>query len=702
MCMITWLKCYGCFDYSNTLFLPCEHIKKNKHYNADPDASLLPHGTRMFCPDLRWPAANYNNDEYSEHLCDKCLEYGVFWYLDTVEEERRNEEYLKRKYGPAVFRQRHLAVDKAKNGQVPSPPGRKSAKSKAERPVRGACAMTQVSETHETAITILDGTSTEEEIEKSETEDESDESVETIKESDLSKEIEVNKPGLFPPDWGHIPKSIKQWVVSSHCQVSKNESFLYWGIRKREAPHRQLTLWIPSCKICKLPSFDEDGGIAGVEMEFSSMLWASICRLAKDEEFVQTDLHSGFITKPCTRCVNRELELRHYIVKSLQKEGNGINWAIWIWLNQRSSGAVSFWNHECLNFGVPDDAPPRAEKYMQLMADGWLAKSGTYWEDFVNIDSPAECYSWPMIRHQKPFVSLSQWNRLVGYRHREQPCPVITQAPGPVLTQDMELLRHARKQNRQGLGPSRRKISVDAQPVQDTSFVSKQAIYPMSDSLDSPPNARRRKRKRDEKTNGSGLGYLTDSSNAVGSHTMNHPPTAGFLYPPTDNFGSLATVSRRIQVLPPPFSFAPAERSKLQSSYDLPIERQFNKVSQSQPVTNGSQSSQGPPAQPKQISFKVVSRNSGEINGESPGATITDRSQTIVGDRVPFDDPCTVEDYVFAEAEHTELGPGFALALADAEDEFMKCDRGCFHLKRSTNPGDAFSLEVIPDAKSRV
>ncbi|RYP92128.1 hypothetical protein DL770_001789 [Monosporascus sp. CRB-9-2] len=248
--------------------------------------------------------------------------------------------------------------------------------------------------------------------------------------------------GRFPPNWDEVNPRFKALIVRRYCRdkdelqqsgvnhwypVDKDKSFEnHWQPRLADEPYRELTLWIPCCTICKKPSFTAHGDIDGVEFEPSAIFWKWLCRL-QGEKMIATRLRTGFIHKPCETCVDLEFELRQKVSDYLGICGNIEAWAVWNWLMMRGTGWVDFWNHESTNVGLPDAEPYPQKYFMQLMAEGWKAKSGLPWEDTVDLDPPVSC-TVAMNVHGTPLLRLSQWNKLAGVVGRPDP---VFQAPAP-------------------------------------------------------------------------------------------------------------------------------------------------------------------------------------------------------------------------------------------------------------------------------
>ncbi|OTB05615.1 hypothetical protein M426DRAFT_10364 [Hypoxylon sp. CI-4A] len=197
---------------------------------------------------------------------------------------------------------------------------------------------------------------------------------------------------LFIHDpYGHVREhaTMQAPVTTLDEDGEEQESVTYtmpdnhWPARMSEIPHRRLTIRIPFCEICQEPRFftttDDDGkvkiGIEGVEMECNSVLqkWLTLL-LQKEGVVIQID--TGFIHQTCPGCENLEMVLRGRVVNFLKECDRVTAWMVWNWLLLRGTGVVDFWTHECPNVGFPDQIPPAIARYLDLMSDGWKAKSG--------------------------------------------------------------------------------------------------------------------------------------------------------------------------------------------------------------------------------------------------------------------------------------------------------------------------------------
>ncbi|KAI8965453.1 hypothetical protein F5Y11DRAFT_361997 [Daldinia sp. FL1419] len=118
---------------------------------------------------------------------------------------------------------------------------------------------------------------------------------------------------------------------NGHREWFMKETRMYeeWSNRLSEEPHRMLILRIPYCHLCKEPSLflqmpddvTDRGvwvGIKDVEMELDSTLWKWTW-LRQGKEALSCRLVTGFLSKPCSTCLNREEVLRGKVQKFVKK-----------------------------------------------------------------------------------------------------------------------------------------------------------------------------------------------------------------------------------------------------------------------------------------------------------------------------------------------------------------------------------------------
>ncbi|KAI1392814.1 uncharacterized protein F4822DRAFT_426021 [Hypoxylon trugodes] len=192
--------------------------------------------------------------------------------------------------------------------------------------------------------------------------------------------------------------------------------------RLGELPHRVLTIRIPYCKLCNQPDMFTKKcrgktifGIKGVELEGNSILGKWWCSKAA-RPWVSTEILTGFIHKPCTSCVDREIDMRRRVLEFRQTCNSLEAWAVWNWLTLRGTGLVDFFSHETTNIGLPDSEPPDLRQFQAIMANGWKARTGFPFEEVIELDNL--CISLPFTPHHRPFLTLSEWNGFVGVRPR--------------------------------------------------------------------------------------------------------------------------------------------------------------------------------------------------------------------------------------------------------------------------------------------
>ncbi|KAI0384183.1 hypothetical protein F5Y04DRAFT_249193 [Hypomontagnella monticulosa] len=220
----------------------------------------------------------------------------------------------------------------------------------------------------------------------------------------------------------------------------RDSMYNHWPARVSERPHRQLTLRIPCCSLCKEPTFfiknvnSPDGkntefGIEGIELEPNSVLWKWMW-LVQGRDPISVHLKTGFISKPCSTCINLESALRTKVLKFVDKCDPIEAWAVWNWLSLRGSGQANFWSHETRNTGLPNLKPPYKTDFKGLISDGWKAKVGVAWEDIVDFED-STTNTLPFTSHRgEPFTTLSQWNNYAGVSGKS--VPVVQRSPLPL------------------------------------------------------------------------------------------------------------------------------------------------------------------------------------------------------------------------------------------------------------------------------
>ncbi|KAI0895807.1 hypothetical protein F4806DRAFT_496713 [Annulohypoxylon nitens] len=188
-------------------------------------------------------------------------------------------------------------------------------------------------------------------------------------------------------------EDVKEWEEWS-------EKHNHWAARLSEIPHRRLTLRIPCCDLCKKSTFfrrkiltyeeavaEPILGIEGIEFEFNSILWKWLC-LTNGKQALATRLLTGFLAKPCATCIKKESRMRN--------EHADI-WRV----------APIF---------KPTTIPylPKKHPFMRTMSIEWKSRTGAAFEDIALYDHGGVIL--PFTPHKTPFVTLSQWNDLLGIR----------------------------------------------------------------------------------------------------------------------------------------------------------------------------------------------------------------------------------------------------------------------------------------------
>ncbi|KAI1492784.1 hypothetical protein F5X96DRAFT_624913 [Biscogniauxia mediterranea] len=308
---------------------------------------VAPTGERIYCPEFVWPPELLIR---SQHICDNCLKKGVEWYARA--RQRAEMEQAARKAYEIV--ENPFPSDQVESEDVNS-------------------------------------------------EDDSDAS-----ETDQAS-LHLVRDG-FHESWDNINPRIKLLVVNTFNSIKPDEFDLYWKSRTDDASFRTLRLYIPFCKICKTASLNIEGGVDGVEMEPEPILWKWMSK-ARNECAIETHLSTDFMMKPCTRCANNEIKLRHQVYNFLKSCSNQQAWALWRCLQLRGRGGADFWRLKDMDtLGHPDTRPKDYRAYLRLMGEGWEDKAGSAWENFVDIPF-APTYQFPVVHFPETFLSLDQWKR---------------------------------------------------------------------------------------------------------------------------------------------------------------------------------------------------------------------------------------------------------------------------------------------------
>ncbi|KAF3003359.1 hypothetical protein E8E14_003833 [Neopestalotiopsis sp. 37M] len=234
-----------------------------------------------------------------------------------------------------------------------------------------------------------------------------------------------------------------------------------WLLRAGEATHRYLTVLIPKCSLCDEllvierenmqradiirgqrddasddPVSDDEIDniwVSDVEFEPNSTLWKWMAWLSKDnakayiqesgfvqrQEPIQIYIKTGFISKPCKMCIEKEFQCRKQVCEFMGKsESNWQGWMIFNWLMTRGVGNIPMFDHAAISFGYPNTQPPALKETMSLMSATWKRMTGVAWHDVNDIEppsySPAPC-PLPITMHERPLVNLSQlprWRRM--------------------------------------------------------------------------------------------------------------------------------------------------------------------------------------------------------------------------------------------------------------------------------------------------
>ncbi|KAI1089771.1 hypothetical protein F5B19DRAFT_495056 [Rostrohypoxylon terebratum] len=188
-----------------------------------------------------------------------------------------------------------------------------------------------------------------------------------------------------------------------------SEKHNHWAARLSEIPHRRLTLRIPCCDLCKKPTFfvrenqtyenavtNTIFGIEGIEFEFNSILWKWLC-LTNGKQALATRLSTGFLG-------NEYADI--WRVAPIFKPTT-----------------------------VPD--PPKKQEFMRTMSVEWRSRTGVAFEDIALYDYGGIIL--PFTPHKTPFVTLSQWNDLLGIRGYDISTPTIEPPPHPFDCEDVDI-----------------------------------------------------------------------------------------------------------------------------------------------------------------------------------------------------------------------------------------------------------------------
>ena len=387
MCMLTRMLCQVCQAKDKYLFQPCGTFMGKAKEKA---ASRSGTGRQYHCPQLVWTPPE---DEMTHHICDGCLRDGVYHFLRTAALRIDAKESAK-----AITAIRNDHITRCAKPASPTPPE--------------STALVDAVVDRQNLMTM----------------------------GILESKADPHKPhtikGFFPLFWPSLPRHFKRFILNNCIPQSKlldgvrghnksqaayaikqslveGEFAKYWNLRMASRKLRVLTVCIPCCTVCKAPYLNPEGGIKDVEIEPNLPSIDTLILLAECEKSFSVDVQTAFIHKPCQKCIDNETKLRHRVYRYLGKYGNIEAWAVWNWLMMRGSGSVDFWNHEVLNVGFPNTTPLELKKIMDIMAAGWKAKSGTAWEDSIDL-GPLGALLGTLQYHDRPLLSLSQWKKWTG------------------------------------------------------------------------------------------------------------------------------------------------------------------------------------------------------------------------------------------------------------------------------------------------
>ncbi|KAH7027520.1 uncharacterized protein B0I36DRAFT_364709 [Microdochium trichocladiopsis] len=346
--------------------------------SSDTSKNILPHGTRLHCPNLVWPLPpDSRRAAVEDFICDACLHSGVTHYHWTVREKQlealRVNTFGQRAPRGDASSSSPAAPAQQQTQQVPLPPN-------AEGFVLPAASQVQ---------------------------------------------------GSFPPEWDTLVSNemrsrvFAEHIEQLHANSMSSNTFMAdalpeadWTPRLSEGPHCHLTLWIPCCKLCREPVLrggQGERGFEDLEFESNSVLWKWLGRLP-ERSGMATTISTGFLHKPCAACIEREVALRGRVGWFLRGSDNVHAWAVWHWLLVRGSGQVDFWSHEVANIGLPPGRPWESKFYMTVMAEAWWHRTGLAWEDVGELQPPTTQKDLLTSYHKATaLVSLTQWKDLVKF-----------------------------------------------------------------------------------------------------------------------------------------------------------------------------------------------------------------------------------------------------------------------------------------------
>ncbi|KAH8204997.1 hypothetical protein TruAng_000880 [Truncatella angustata] len=236
----------------------------------------------------------------------------------------------------------------------------------------------------------------------------------------LKESMQEQMVDVFEDDYDIAARSI------TGIQIDKDS---YWAQRVMDAEHRILTLFVPLCKVCHMPTVmppkttgdGEDVWLADVECHANRTFWKWLFTRAYKGPF-QVQIRTAKLVKPCHSCIKNETNVRREVYNALEKYGNlnWIRWMIFSWLTARGVGNTPFFDHAAMNMGFPNTDPPTLEEMLGLMADGWKRVTWVSWTGVFDLDpaditvagsnaNHSDTRLLPITIDQKPLVSLAQW-----------------------------------------------------------------------------------------------------------------------------------------------------------------------------------------------------------------------------------------------------------------------------------------------------
>ncbi|KAI0837561.1 hypothetical protein F5Y06DRAFT_68809 [Hypoxylon sp. FL0890] len=218
------------------------------------------------------------------------------------------------------------------------------------------------------------------------------------------------------------------------------ESNSHWPARLSEAAHRELTLRIPCCNLCKKPRFyakdKQDSadnndvlGIEGIQLQVNSVLWKWMF-LIRRKQPISIRLSTGFSIQPCRQCIDLECVLRGKVMKYLEMCDEKEAWEMWHWLTMRILPQTDFFQNKSTLSEFPYTSRPDNRSFSAIMTAGWKARTGVDFADAIlSVDGHVDHYDFPFIQHKVPFLDLTQWNELAGVSQRPVPSAELPALP---------------------------------------------------------------------------------------------------------------------------------------------------------------------------------------------------------------------------------------------------------------------------------